>query len=480
MARVLRSCTARLLRSGTRAVRRSAARRRRPSRRPAGSSPAAGRRGPPPGPRGRAGPSPRRGRRRPPRRRRSRRPRAVAPRVSRTITAVAPAYFATFASASDATKYAANSTGLGRRGPGSTTSSVGTAERRTSAWSAGSRPCSSAAGWIPRASSRSSASDMASSALAPATSCSAAPGSSRMRRWISESCRANVTSRCWAPSWRSRSMRRRSVSAAVTRRCAGGLELGEPRVGLRLQQPVLQCDRRRPADGLDQLGVVVERPVVHERGDRHAVARHPRHRSAGRRLGEFDRRAVDVDESAVRDGVGDRERRVVQHPRQCRLQVGGMHRGEPAEQVGQTAARQPGPQQAGEERDRHERDRARRDPEQERVARAAHDEVDAEQHRPQQQAERARDARQHRAAARRRGRPPTHGDHDRRAHGEREVEPALHRVDTWATAGSGSASRNVAGSSAKTSQSGARATISTTTAPTSTRSAVVRNRPPVQ
>ena len=52
--------------------------------------------------------------------------------------------------------------------------------------------------------------------------------------------------------------------------------------------------------------------------------------------------------------------------------------------VGQAAAGQPRAQQADEERHRDERDRARRGPEQDLVARAADDQVDAEQRGPQQ------------------------------------------------------------------------------------------------
>ena len=138
---------------------------------------------------------------------------------------------------------------------------------------------------------------------------------------------------------------------------------------------------------------------------------------------------MDVDEPAVRYRVGDRELRVVQHPRERSLKLGRLHRHEVAEQVRQAAPREPRPQQACEERDRHQRDRAGRAPEQDRVALATHDQVDGEQRRPQQQAHRPGDARQHRPPPGRRRRAPAHGDDARRADGECEIEPPLHAVD---------------------------------------------------
>ena len=115
------------------------------------------------------------------------------------------------------------------------------------------------------------------------------------------------------------------------------------------------------------------------------------------------------------------------------------------------------------------------------MARAADDEVDGRAarptaagrpRRPRSAASPAGPAPRPPASARR-PRPPCR----RRSRGRARVG----RVSiTWATAGSGSASRSVAGSSEKTSQSGASSAISTTTAPSSTRSAVVRSRPPVQ
>jgi hypothetical protein len=93
-------------------------------------------------------------------------------------------------------------------------------ERLASHWSAESRPCSSTAGWIPRASSRSSSSDCASCSLAP---CRSARPPSRDRGGCPPGSRAwrgaAATSRCCAPSCKLRSSRRRSASPAATIRC---------------------------------------------------------------------------------------------------------------------------------------------------------------------------------------------------------------------------------------------------------------------
>ena len=83
--------------------------------------------------------------------------------------------------------------------------------------SASSSPRSRTAGCRPAASSRSSCSDAASCSWAAASSRawseSGARSMASRRSWI-----ARETSRCWAPSWRSRSSRRRSASLALTTR----------------------------------------------------------------------------------------------------------------------------------------------------------------------------------------------------------------------------------------------------------------------
>ena len=97
--------------------------------------------------------------------------------------------------------------------------STGTGSRAVSASSARSRPWSlSTAGCRPRASSRSSASPVSSSREASSSSLAAAASPSPSLARASRSISATDTSRCWAPSWRLRSSRRRCSSPARTTR----------------------------------------------------------------------------------------------------------------------------------------------------------------------------------------------------------------------------------------------------------------------
>src|SRR4051812_8326455 len=148
---------------------------------------------------------------------RSARPRSPVPRVgsapptpsSRTSTTTCPftaatltlascafAYFATFVSASATVKYAADSTACGSRATPASTS-TGSGARSARADRAGSRPWSlSTPGWMPRASSRSSASAASSSPRAPSTSRSAPSGSVPPPRLSRPSASRSDTSRC--------------------------------------------------------------------------------------------------------------------------------------------------------------------------------------------------------------------------------------------------------------------------------------------
>ena len=146
-----------------------------------------------------------------------------------------------------------------------TTTAVGTGERAASESSAAARPWSSTAGWMPRASSRSSASDSASSLARGGDELLAPRRVARMRpceqpqlqRQRDEPLLGAVVQVALEPA----ALGVAGRDDALARR----LQLGEPRLGLGVQALVLERDRRRGADRLDQLGVVVERRVVDER-----------------------------------------------------------------------------------------------------------------------------------------------------------------------------------------------------------------------
>ena len=166
---------------------------------------------------------------------------------TQTVAWVACEYLATLASASRGDEVRRQLDGLGQPlGASRTTPSSATVERVASASSAAASPCSSTAGWMPRASSRSSASDRASSSLAVVTS-SSADGSSRIRF-------------CEEPQLqrdRDQALLRAVVQVALEPPALGvagrddplarGLQLGQPRLRLGLQVLVLERDRGRRA-----------------------------------------------------------------------------------------------------------------------------------------------------------------------------------------------------------------------------------------
>ena len=101
----------------------------------------------------------------------------------------------------------------------STLTATGIGERAASPETAASRPRSvSTGGWTPRTSWRSSTSASLASVWARSMRSRAPSGSVSNLALARPSSMATETRRCWAPSWRSRSMRRRSASAAPTTR----------------------------------------------------------------------------------------------------------------------------------------------------------------------------------------------------------------------------------------------------------------------
>ena len=183
---------------------------------------------------------------------------------------------------------------------------------------------------------------LASCSLAVVTSASAEEGSRRMPAWIRRSCSASATSRCCAPSCRLRSSRRRSASPAATIRCRDACSSASRACDLGVQVLVLQRDGGGGADGLDELGILVERRVVDERGDLAAVALDGGDRAVAAVGRQDDRVAVAVDVRVpLREPVGHHERRIAERPRQRVLERAAAHRPQVAEQLRQAGARQP-------------------------------------------------------------------------------------------------------------------------------------------
>ena len=142
------------------------------------------------------------------------------------------------------------------------------------------------------------------------------------------------------------------------RRVDDRLEEDELRPHLGLQPFVLEPERRRRRDRVDELGLVRERGVVDERADELAVPPHVVPQAdavvAGERgaVGQDELLAlgqpVDEVERRVAEGVGER---VPQRNTAAELD----------EQVGDAAAREAAAEDAGEERHRHERERDEED-----------------------------------------------------------------------------------------------------------------------
>ena len=141
--------------------------------------------------------------------------RSVDPAVRSTFMGLSGAYFRALVMASTAKKYAAASTPSDSSGRG-----LGQMMRTSSlvafatSVSAASNPSStSACGWIPRTVARSESRPCCSVCCASRSSAARAGSSARVgESCASPSCILAATRYCWAPSWRSRSIRRRSTS----------------------------------------------------------------------------------------------------------------------------------------------------------------------------------------------------------------------------------------------------------------------------
>ncbi len=132
---------------------------------------------------------------------------------------------------------------------------------------------------------------------------------------------------------------------------AGGHQTLARRLRIGLELLVLQRDRRRHRNRLDQRRILLERGVVDQR---RAVERGDRAAGGGR---QRDGVAVGV---GVVVGTGrpvrQHEARVTSGAGETRLQLGPAQDAELPEQVGEPAAREPRAQQAAEEARRHEQE----------------------------------------------------------------------------------------------------------------------------
>src|SRR3954454_5267153 len=177
---------------------------------------------------------------------------------------------------------------------------------------------------MPRASSRSSASAPDSSASASSRS-AVRSCAEAVTTWLraSRSASATVTSRCWAPSCRSRSTRRPAARGAVARlhdAGPGGGDLAQLVADLVVQPLVLHREARARGYRGDELGLAGQRLVVPEDGDPLAVAVEVGHRAAVTRFHDH-LGATGVDERALlRPPEGELERRVVQRAGQDALE----------------------------------------------------------------------------------------------------------------------------------------------------------------
>ena len=278
-------------------------------------------------------------------------------RATAIVARDACACLATLASASLATKYAVASTGAGRRS-GETVSSTGTGARRASAASAAARPSSvRIAGWMPRASARSSSS-------APPTSASAsveqlvdgavpvgesAAGELECEPDPEQALLGAVVEVALEPP--------PLGVAGLDDPRARGAHLGELGAQLRLQARVLEREARGRADGLEQRGLVEERRVVDERGDPPAVVLEHGDGAPVARA-HVERAPAGIDVALVRrQPESELERRVAERAGDRVADIlGSRGRTEPHDQIGDTGTLQAGAQEADEEGDRNDRE----------------------------------------------------------------------------------------------------------------------------
>ena len=175
---------------------------------------------------------------------------------------------------------------------------------------AAARPSSRLEGRRPAAIVRRSAMARPTSSTASSSAGSSTRADSGSDRWMRRRRMPSPTRRCWAPSWRSRSSRRRSVVAGLDDARARDLHRGELTPQLELQPRQLDRQRRRGEHRAHEVRAVQQLRIVAQHGDLLAVAQHRRRRRAGRVGGAAPRELDQL--GALRQAQRERGRRVVE------------------------------------------------------------------------------------------------------------------------------------------------------------------------
>ena len=155
---------------------------------------------------------------------------------------------------------------------------------------------------------------------------------------------ASRTSPCWAPSWRLRSSRRRSASAAAAIRARDSRRRASWALRSAWRRSWSIASRAARWISSDETRVVEQvRPVQHD-GDDRAVARQRRGARARARHGG-QRAPARIDPAATLRGVDDLQLWIAERDRQQPAQSPGPgRRGELDDEPGELRARAPGPQ----------------------------------------------------------------------------------------------------------------------------------------
>ena len=286
-----------------------------------------------------------------------------------TVARLAAAYLTTLVSASETTKYAETSTCSGEPLVGQL------AELDRQRRAVGKRlhgraqpAVGDTAGWMPRASSRSSFNASSSSSADRSSRRFASSGSQPTFSRASRRRQRQETSRCCAPSCRSRSRRRRCVRPTSTMRLREVRSSSTFARSSASRCAFFEGQRGSRTGRMDELRIVEQGRVVHDRRNALLVVEHLRHAAVASMVERLvDHAPVRVDVlRRTRQPVGELHRRVAERVGKRRAQLPLPHPGpDLVHQVAESgAADHAALQQAEQEQERHEPEREQRGPEQ--------------------------------------------------------------------------------------------------------------------